>query len=142
MKKAYVMYLALVIGIILVGIGYLKLYPFSKLDEPFIASDHGFIRLFWIGYVLMLFYHLYHLQSIYALTQKGFETLYQIIGALFIVFSIFLFVPILILLTQFGASSPMFKLDVQWILLIVIYGIQSSILLANMVFLIKIGITD
>ena len=48
MKKAYVMYLALVIGIILVGIGYLKLYPFSKLDEPFIASDHGFIRLFWM----------------------------------------------------------------------------------------------
>ncbi len=142
MKKAYVMYLALVIGIILVGIGYLKLYPFSKLDEPFITSDHGFIRLFWIGYVFMLFYHLYHLRSIYALTQKGFETLYQIVGALFIVFSIFLFVPILILLTQFGASSPMFKLDVQWILLVVIYGIQSSILLANMIFLIKIGITD
>lgn len=142
MKKAYVMYLALIIGIILVGIGYLKLYPFSKLDEPFIASDHGFIRLFWIGYVFMLIYHLYHLRSIYALTQKGFETLYQIVGALFIVFSIFLFVPILILLTQFGASSPMFKLDVQWILLVVIYGIQSSILLANMIFLIKIGITD
>jgi|GEM_PF-2327773 len=142
MKKAYVMYLALIIGIILVGIGYLKLYPFSKLDEPFIASEHGFIRLFWIGYVFMLIYHLYHLRSIYALTQSGFETLYQIIGALFIVFSIFLFVPILILLTQFGASSPMFKLDVQWILLIVIYGLQSIILLANMFFLIKIGITD
>ncbi len=142
MKKAYLMYFALVIGIILVGIGYISLYPYSRLDEQFISSEHGFINLFWIGYALMLIYHLYHLRMIYALTQRGFETLYQIIGALFIVFSIFLFVPILILLTQFGASSPMFKLDVQWILLIVIYGLQSIILLANMFFLIKIGITD
>ena len=142
MKKVYLIYLALVIGITLVGIGYIKLYPFSQLNEPFITDDHGFIRLFWIGYLLMFIYHLYHLRMIYAMTQRGFETIYQIIGALFIVFSIFLFVPIIILLTQFGASSPMFKLDVQWILLIVIYGLQSTILLVNMIFLIKIGITD
>ena len=142
MKKVYLFYLTLVIGITLVGIGYIKLYPFSQLNESFVADNHGFINLFWIGYIFMFIYHLYHLRMIYAMTQRGFETIYQIIGALFIVFSMFLFIPIIILLTQFSASSPMFKLDVQWILLIIIYALQSIILLSNMLYLIKIGITD
>jgi hypothetical protein len=142
MKKVYLVYLALVIGIILVGIGYIKLYPFSKLNEPFAADEHGFISLFWIGYTLMLLYHFFHLRSIYELTKRGFETNYQIIGALFIVFSMFLLVPILILLNQFGASAPLLSLDVQWILLIITYVIQSVILISNMIVLNKIGITD
>ena len=142
MKKAYIMYASLVLGMILVAIGYILLYPYAQLNEPFVFHDHGFIALFWIGYVLMLIYHLFNLTSIYAMTQRGFETLYQIIGALFIVFSIFMFIPILILFTQFGANTPMFKLNVQWIILFSIFIIQSIILISNMIMLIKIGMTD
>ena len=142
MKKAYIMYASLIIGIIMIAVGYILLYPYTNLNEPFKFNEHKFIFLFWIGYGLMLLYHFLNLSSIYALTQRGFETLYQIIGALFMVFSIFLFVPILMLFNQFGADSPMFNLNVQWTILLVIFILQSVICLANMIILIKIGMTD
>lgn len=127
----------LVVGLILVLIGYIVLFPEMRINTRIDLSNYSIFNIMILGYILMLIYHLYILKYIYELTQMGLETLFQIISALIVVFSILLYVPIFILFYNLNSTSQIFDLNSSWRILLVLFFIQTVILTFNMIYIIK-----
>lgn len=127
----------LVVGLILVLIGYIVLFPEMRINTRIDLSDYSIFNIMILGYILMLIYHFYILKYIYELTQMGLETLFQIISALIVVFSILLYVPIFILFYNLNSTSQIFDLNSSWRILLVLFFMQTVILTFNMIYIIK-----
>lgn len=126
-----------IVGLIFVLIGYVVLFPDMKENTRINLSDYSIFNLMIFGYILMLIYHIYILKYIYALTQMGLETLFQIISALIVVFSMLLYAPIFILFYNLNSTSQIFDLSSSWRILLILFIMQASILTFNMVYILK-----
>lgn len=127
----------LILGLTFVFIGYIVLFPETKVNTRLNLSDYSIFNLMIFGYILMLIYHFYILKYIYELTQMGLETLFQIISALIVVFSMLLYVPIFILFYNLDSTSQIFDLTSSWRILLILFIMQAFILIFNMIYIIK-----
>jgi len=137
MRKDMVFHFILTIGLILVLISYIVLFPLMHENQRINLSEYTIYNYMLSGYLLMFIYHIYILTFIYELTQMGLETLFQIISALVVVFSMMLFIPKLIIFNSLDAYSQTFDLKSNWTILIILFIIQTLILLFNMIYIIK-----
>ncbi len=137
MRKDMVFHFILTIGLILVLISYIVLFPLMHENQRINLSEYTIYNYMLSGYLLMFIYHIYILTFIYELTQMGLETLFQIISALVVVFSMMLFIPKLIIFNSLDAYSQTFDLKSSWTILIILFIIQTLILLFNMIYIIK-----
>lgn len=136
MLKTYGLHVLFVISFIAILLGYILMYPYVDQDNQITLSSHWFTTLLVLGYLYMLFYHFYTLTFIYHLTKMGFETLYQIIGALFIVFSLMLYIPKMILFSNLSSTTPMFGIKGVWTILLILFIIQTLIMTFQMMLII------
>lgn len=136
-RKDVIFHIVLVAGLMMVFIGYMVLFPEMSINQRVNLNDYAIFDWMVVGYGLMLLYHIYILTYIYELTQMGLETLFQIISALIVVFSMMLFIPIFILFMNLNSTSQIFDLKSSWTILLILFFMQTIILSFNMIYIIK-----